>query len=78
MEKQYLDLLACPRCHGPFTLATASLAMAAQCTGEGLLCVACSLFFPVREGIPVLLLDEAIVWNEGSDGFPADSPEDGQ
>ena len=44
------ELLACPRCHGKLT---------DEKGGESLLCPACSLRFPVRDGIPVMLLDQA-------------------
>jgi uncharacterized protein len=44
------DLLACPRCHGPLT---------DRRDGRALDCTACSLRFPVRDGIPVMLLDQA-------------------
>ena len=43
-------LLACPRCHGP---------LVDEQAGQGLICRACALRFPVREGIPVMLLDQA-------------------
>ena len=43
-------LLACPRCHGKLT---------DEQEGERLLCPACLLRFPVRDGIPVMLLDQA-------------------
>jgi uncharacterized protein len=43
-------LLACPRCHGPLTN---------HRDGHALDCTACSLRFPVRDGIPVMLLDQA-------------------
>lgn len=44
------ELLACPRCHGPLLDAQG---------GERLVCPACALRFPVRDGIPVMLLDQA-------------------
>ena len=44
------ELLACPRCHGTLT---------DEKGGERLLCSTCSLRFPVRDGIPVMLLDQA-------------------
>jgi uncharacterized protein YbaR (Trm112 family) len=43
-----LPLLACPGCHGKLIE-----------QGEHLLCPSCALKFPVRDGIPVLLLSEA-------------------
>lgn len=44
------ELLACPRCHGPLVDAV---------QGTALDCVACELRYPVRDGIPVLLKDQA-------------------
>lgn len=48
--KELLDILACPRCKGEVTIAG---------DGAGLDCAACSLRYPVRDGIPVMLVDEA-------------------
>lgn len=45
-----LDILACPACKGGLTPLKDK---------SGLLCPACGLKFPIREGIPVMLLDEA-------------------
>lgn len=45
-----IDILACPACKGQLT---------ATEDGAYLLCSPCGLRFPVREGIPVMLLDEA-------------------
>ena len=45
-----IDILACPACKGPLTQVE---------NGPGLLCGPCGLRFPVRDGIPVLLTDEA-------------------
>ncbi len=44
------SLLACPKCHG-------SLVDGAK--GASLICRSCALSFPIRDGIPVMLLDEA-------------------
>jgi len=44
------ELLACPRCHGELT---------DEQGGASLVCAACALRFPVRDGIPVMLLDQA-------------------
>lgn len=46
--EELLDILACPKCKGPL-----------QYTGEALVCQACRLKFAVRDGIPVLLVEEA-------------------
>lgn len=45
-----LNLLACPACNRPLEF---------QEHHQGLCCRSCGLAFPVRDGIPVLLLDEA-------------------
>ena len=50
------DLVACPGCQGQLFV-----------TSESLVCTErmCRLSFPVREGIPVLLIDEAELLEEG-------------
>ena len=48
LSKEILQVLACPSCKGALSEAE-----------DYLVCPSCSLKFPVREGIPVLLLDEA-------------------
>lgn len=45
------ELLRCPACH-------AELADAAA--GTRLRCTGCGLVYPVRDGVPVLLVDEAV------------------
>ena len=35
-------------------------------TKDGLVCHACKLVFPIRESIPIMLIDEAIPLKEGS------------
>jgi len=47
-----LEILACPQCHAP--LRADEEASELVCTGSG-----CGLAFPVRDDIPVLLVDEA-------------------
>ncbi|GHC67677.1 Trm112 family protein [Streptomyces cinnamoneus] len=55
LEAGLLEILACPACHAPLREETAS-----EETPE-LLCESqsCGLAYPVRDGIPVLLVDEA-------------------
>ncbi|MGY1857890.1 Trm112 family protein [Modestobacter sp. SYSU DS0290] len=51
MDPALLEILACPDTHhSPLTLDVAA---------AELVCPTCSRAFPVRDGIPVLLLDEA-------------------
>jgi uncharacterized protein len=52
MLKQLLDALVCPvpECRKPLTLAA---------DGTFLQCTSCRRIYPVRDGIPVLLVDQA-------------------
>lgn len=47
-----LAILVCPACRGPLTLRDAPT--------PALRCAACALDYPVRDGIPILLADEAV------------------
>jgi len=51
LNKELLDILACPKCKGDLELTAPE---------DGLICNACKLVYPVREEIPVMLIDEAI------------------
>ncbi|RQW88308.1 MAG: Trm112 family protein [Geobacter sp.] len=48
LSEEMLDILACPKCKGSL-----------QSAGESLVCEACRLRYPIRQGIPVLLVEEA-------------------
>jgi uncharacterized protein YbaR (Trm112 family) len=52
MLKKLLDILVCPvpECRKPLTLASDEKSL--KCTG-------CGRVYPVRDGIPVLLIDQA-------------------
>jgi uncharacterized protein YbaR (Trm112 family) len=52
IDPELLEILACPRCHAPLVVDEARSEL--HCTGDG-----CGLAYPVRDGIPVLLVDEA-------------------
>lgn len=47
-DQEMLALLACPKCKGPL-----------QHEGDALICPSCRLMYSIRNGIPVLLVDEA-------------------
>lgn len=51
MEAKLLEILVCPLCKGPLV----------HCKEENeeLVCKPCRLAYPVRDGIPVMLEDEA-------------------
>ena len=49
IDQSLLDIIVCPDCHGALEL-----------TGTPeLVCTKCGLAYPVTDGIPVLLVDEA-------------------
>lgn len=50
IDKELLDILACPACKE-----------AVKLEGEKIICLnpQCGLRYPVRDGIPVMLIDEA-------------------
>ena len=50
LPQKLLEILACPKCKGAVVL---------QEGPERLLCQSCRLAYPVRDGIPVMLIDEA-------------------
>jgi len=50
INKELLDILACPKCKGSIFLNEAK---------NGLICPQCKLLYEIREGIPIMLIDEA-------------------
>lgn len=52
--EELLQILACPRCHGELT------AEGGTDKTTGFACAACAVVYPVRDGIPVMLLEEAV------------------
>jgi uncharacterized protein YbaR (Trm112 family) len=50
LDPALLDILACPQCHSP---------LRADDAASELVCTGCGLAYPVRDDIPVLLVDEA-------------------
>ncbi len=53
MDKQLLEILACPRCHE-------SLSLKQEGNKDiGLICCACSVIYPIRDDIPIMLVEEA-------------------
>jgi uncharacterized protein len=48
LSPQLLRVLACPGCRGQL-----------EAFPDGLRCLPCALKFPIRDGVPVLLLSEA-------------------
>lgn len=63
VSAELLSILACPSAdHAPLRLETSdSTSASGTATGSvELICTSCQSRFPVRDGIPVLLVDEAV------------------
>jgi uncharacterized protein YbaR (Trm112 family) len=62
LDHRLIDLLVCPLCKSPLQM---------RRSGDGqpqsLGCVADRLAFPIRDGIPVMLEDEAQPYDPGAD-----------
>ncbi len=50
IDKELLDILACPKCKGELKLTEKQ---------DGLICETCKLLYEIRDDIPVMLIDEA-------------------
>jgi uncharacterized protein YbaR (Trm112 family) len=51
ISQDLLDILACPKCKGDIHL---------NQTADGLICNSCRLMYPIKDDIPIMLIDEAI------------------
>lgn len=51
LSKDLLEILACPKCKGDIRLTEKE---------DGLICDRCKLLYPIKDDIPVMLIDEAI------------------
>ncbi len=51
ISEKLLEILACPKCKGELEYTT---------DDEGLICHSCRLKYPVKDDIPIMLIDEAI------------------
>jgi uncharacterized protein len=50
LSQDLLDILACPKCKGDLRLTEKQ---------DGLVCETCKLRYPIKEDIPIMLIDEA-------------------
>jgi uncharacterized protein YbaR (Trm112 family) len=48
LDKKILDFIVCPKCKGDLKL-----------EGEFLICQNCQLKYPIKDDIPILLIEEA-------------------
>lgn len=51
LDAKLLEILACPKCKGDIRLSEDEF---------GLICDRCKLLYPIKDGIPIMLIDEAI------------------
>ncbi len=52
INQELLDILACPACKAEVKLTS---------DDQGLKCVSCHRVYPIRDDIPVMLIDEATI-----------------
>ena len=52
MDNHLLEILACPHCKTPVTLVK---------NGTALKCERCKRVYPIKDDIPVMLIDEATI-----------------
>ena len=52
ISPELLEILACPKCKGNIRLTEGQ---------DGLVCDACQLLYPIKDDIPVMLIDEATI-----------------
>ena len=52
IDSELLEILACPNCKTPVKLVKG---------GTGLKCDKCHRVYPIKDDIPVMLIDEAVV-----------------
>lgn len=57
IDEKLLEILACPACKADVAL-----------KGEKLVCVQCRRAYPIRDGIPVMLIEEATLEEETPEG----------
>ena len=58
ISEDLLEILACPACKAKVEL---------KADGSALKCVECKRVYPIRDDIPVMLIDEATVEDEQTD-----------
>ncbi|PIQ96560.1 MAG: hypothetical protein COV67_08850 [Nitrospinae bacterium CG11_big_fil_rev_8_21_14_0_20_56_8] len=51
IDKELVEILVCPKCKGDLKLPPEE---------DGLICPKCELKYPIRDDIPIMLVDEAI------------------
>ncbi len=58
VDKELLEILACPKCKGAVKLNKKK---------DGLACERCRVVYPIKDDIPVMLIDEAVTMPSGKE-----------
>lgn len=64
ISKQLLEILRCPACRARLEI---------KPDGSGLKCLECRRVYPIRDEIPVMLIDEAVIESAGGEEVKAGS-----
>lgn len=59
LDPDFIAILRCPACRGN---------VEPKPDGAGLKCVACHRVYPVRDDIPIMIVEEAVIEDEASTG----------
>ena len=51
IDKELLDILVCPKCKGDLEISAKE---------DSLTCKACKIQYPIKDDIPIMLIDEAL------------------
>ena len=57
IDKELLDILVCPKCKNDLTLSPDE---------SGIICQTCKVKYPIKDDIPIMLIDEAIPLKDAS------------
>ncbi|MBI2487240.1 MAG: Trm112 family protein [Deltaproteobacteria bacterium] len=55
IDEKLLEILACPKCKGDIRLSEDQ---------AGLICDRCKLLYPIKDDIPIMLIEEAVKLGE--------------
>lgn len=58
LNKELLDILVCPECKGDLELTSKE---------DGLICRSCELVYPIRDEIPIMLVEESVQLKDWTD-----------
>jgi uncharacterized protein YbaR (Trm112 family) len=61
LSRQLLEILACPKCKGEIAFDESQ---------KQIVCHACQMAFPIRDDIPIMLIDEAMPFDGAAKTAP--------